>query len=86
MTFDGKSAIVGSANTTSRSLDNPVHFNKEMAILIEDDKFVNYVNSDLFEKDVKDSSYDLQNPDMYKKFILDNQAKIDKYRNIDGAS
>ncbi len=86
MTFDGKSAIVGSANTTNRSLDNPVHYNKEMALFIEDDNFVKNVDQDLFQKDITDSSIDLNVPTNWEKYIKKNQAKIDKYKNIDGVS
>lgn len=86
ISFDGKSAILGSANTTSRSLDNPVHYNKEMALYVEDDHFVKNIDKNMFEKDINDSSINLQNIFNWVDNIILNQNKINRYKDIDGAS
>jgi phosphatidylserine/phosphatidylglycerophosphate/cardiolipin synthase-like enzyme len=84
MSFDGKTAIVGSTNLTARSLHGTVTgflFNKEMSLMVEDQKFVTELNKKLFNKDML-PEFSKKLDDQWFKDLEKEQAKINKYTEI----
>ncbi len=84
MSFDVKTAIVGSTNLTSRSLHGTITgflFNKEMSLMVDDKEFVRDLNKDLFNRDMT-PQYSKKLDDKWFKEIEKEQDKIDKYSAI----
>jgi len=81
MSFDGKTAIVGSTNLTSRSLHGTFTgflFNREMSLFIEDKTLVKDLNKKLFSNDAKPENA-IKLDDQWFKNLEKEQKKIDKY-------
>lgn len=84
MSFDGKTAIVGSTNLTNRSLKGTITgflFNKEMSLFIDDKDFVKKLNKDLFFSDMKPERA-IKLDDKWFENLKIQQEKIDKYSEL----
>lgn len=88
MSFDGKSAIVGSTNLTSRSLTGTLNnflFNKEMSILIEDESMISGKNKGIdetiFKKDMSPEFSKKLDDDFFKSLYKE-KDKINKYTQL----
>lgn len=81
MAFDGKTAIVGSTNLTTRSLRGTFTgflYNREMSLFVDDKKFVAKLNKDLFLTDTKPEKA-IKLDEQWFKNLTKEQKKIDKY-------
>ncbi|MFN8576903.1 MAG: phosphatidylserine/phosphatidylglycerophosphate/cardiolipin synthase family protein [Candidatus Sericytochromatia bacterium] len=88
MSFDGKSAIVGSTNLTSRSLTGTLNnflFNKEMSILIEDENMISGKNKGIddtiFKRDMSPEFSKKLDDDFFKNLYKE-KDKINKYTQL----